>query len=176
MVSEESRESQAADGSTAAVTEQTTDEIKSGGLPNLPQLTPEQIAAANVVLLDEPVEGSDELDDEGEIPDASILYGDPFEPRSFGGELVWARGQHFVAKILRVRAEQQVKVAGQRRSDMYLLLTGGRAVVEELTAEGEANRVELQPARAFPVDVNRVYRLIALTDIELFTVYTEISS
>jgi hypothetical protein len=125
----------------------------------------------------EPVAIEHDLDDADAIEDVdddeSVLYGPPFEARSFGAELVWAKGESYVAKILRVRAGQLVKVSALRRRDMVLLLTGGRATLENVDPNHENVRIEMQPGVSFVIDPTQSYRLSAMTDVELFTVYTE---
>ena len=55
---------------------------------------------------------------------------------------------------------------------MVLMLTGGRALLE--TRDGDnVDRVELLPATPVAiVEGDHVYRLVAVTDVELFTIYT----
>jgi len=105
--------------------------------------------------------------DEGDESD----YGPPFEPKSFGGELVWAQAPGFVAKILRVRAGEIVKVSTQGRRDMFVMLSGGRGVLETRD-EDNTERVELIPAVATPILPRVEYRLVALTEVELMTIYS----
>lgn len=103
---------------------------------------------------------------------ASTLYGPPFESRGFGAEFVWASSPHFVSKVLRVRKDEKVRVTGQYRRDMSLMLTGGRACLE-IQAPGQSlQSIELEPAKPVPVDAQCEYRLIAMTDVELFTIYS----
>lgn len=99
-------------------------------------------------------------------------YGPPFERRSFGGEFVWGQAPGYTAKILRVRAGEVVAISTKGRRDMVLMLTGGRAMLE--TRDGDnVDRVELLPATPVQiVEGDHVYRLVAVTDVELFTIYT----
>ncbi|RMG99117.1 MAG: hypothetical protein D6705_04135 [Deltaproteobacteria bacterium] len=97
-------------------------------------------------------------------------FGPPFEPKSFGGAFVWARSDSFVATMLRLRAGKQVPVATRGRKDMHIMLTGGRAVLEVIDEDG-VDRVELLPAAPVPVPDGRRYRVLALTEVELLTVY-----
>ena len=108
----------------------------------------------------------DDASEEDEFDD----YGAPFEGRSFGGEFVWANTPSFTAKILRVRPGENVVVSTQGRKDMFAMLTGGRGVLEVRTNDG-TDRVELLPASPIPILPDNAYRLIALTEVELFTVY-----
>lgn len=121
-------------------------------------------------------EGAEEL----EVSDAEATssdpadddYGPPFERRSFGGEFVWGQAPGYTAKILRVRAGEVVAISTKGRRDMVLMLTGGRALLE--TRDGDnIDRVELLPATPVSiVEGDHVYRLVAVTDVELFTIYT----
>lgn len=99
-------------------------------------------------------------------------YGPPFERRSFGGEFVWAQAPGYTAKVLRVRAGEVVAISTRGRRDMVLMLTGGRALLET-RAEDSVDRVELLPATPITVaEGEHAYRLVAVTDVELFTIYS----
>jgi hypothetical protein len=112
--------------------------------------------------------GTDEETAEAEPDDSD--FAPPFVPKTFGGAFVWARGQHFVATVLRVREGGNVVVSTQNRRDMQVMLTGGRAVLE--VGEGDdIDRVELVPASPVEIDPVKRYRLLAVTEVELFTVY-----
>lgn len=114
------------------------------------------------------VEVDEDSDDADETEDD---IGPPFVEKTFGGAFVWAKGESFVATVLRVREGKSVPVATQNRRDMHVMLTGGRAVLEIFEGD-EVDRVELSPAEPVVVDSDRTYRLIAMTEVELFTVYT----
>lgn len=110
----------------------------------------------------EPAEAPDPAEDD---------YGAPFEVRSFGGEFVWAQAPGYTAKVLRVRAGENVAISVKGRKDMVLMLTGGRAVLET-RGDDNIDRVELLPATPVTVlEGEVVYRLVAMTDVELFTIY-----
>jgi len=118
-------------------------------------------------------DAEDELpdDDENQV-DATDDYGPPFETRSFGGEFIWAEAEGYTCKILRVRAGEKVLVSTRGRTDMVVMLTGGRGVLEVIDGE-EVDRVEMLPAAPVGVHPEREHRLIAMTDVEMFTVYTQ---
>lgn len=99
-------------------------------------------------------------------------FGPPFIPKTFGGAFVWAKGEGFVTTVLRVKAGKSVPVATANRRDMHVMLTGGRAVLEVDDGE-EVDRVELVPAAPLKIDPDNRYRLIAMTEVEIFTVYTQ---
>jgi len=116
---------------------------------------------------DELVEGVD-----GEAPVTDDDYGPPFEVRSFGGEFVWAKAAGYTATVLRVRAGEQVAISTKGRRDMFVMLTGGRALLET-RSDANIDRVELVPASSVPIlEGEHAYRLVAMTDVELFTIYS----
>jgi len=129
-----------------------------------PEVEPDTPAAVDEDE-DEDDEDADEFDD----------YGEPFEPRSFGGEFVWAEGEAFTCKILRVRAGEKVLVSTRGRKDMTVMLTGGRAVLEVIEGE-DVDRVEMLPAAPIQVHPDREHRLVAMTEVEMFTVYSPLES
>lgn len=100
-------------------------------------------------------------------------FGPPFIPKTFGGAFVWAKGEGFVTTVLRIKEGKSVPVATQNRRDMHVMLTGGRAVLE-VDDGTEVDRVELMPAGPLHIDPANRYRLIAMTEVEIFTVYTQI--
>jgi hypothetical protein len=97
-------------------------------------------------------------------------YGPPFTGKTFGGAFVWARSPGFVATVLRIRDGQNVAISTQNRRDMTMMLTAGRAVLEVQSDEG-TDRVEVMPASPIAMDPNSTHRLLALTEVELFTIY-----
>jgi hypothetical protein len=119
------------------------------------------------VIPEPAAEGEQELEGDDEFDD----YGEPFEPRSFGGEFVWAEGDTFTCKILRVRAGEKVLVSTRGRKDMTVMLTGGRAILEVIEGE-DVDRVEMLPAAPIHVHPDREHRLVAMTEVEMFTVYS----
>ncbi len=55
---------------------------------------------------------------------------------------------------------------------MVIMLTGGRALLET-RGDDNIDRTELLPAAPRALDDGEhVYRLVAMTDVELFTIYT----
>ncbi len=112
-----------------------------------------------------------EIPEGEEDVDADDDYGPPFVAKTFGGAFVWARGDGFVTTVLRVREGKSVPVATANRRDMHLMLTGGRAILE-VDNGTDVDRVELLPASPVLVDSQNAYRLIAMTEVELFTVFS----
>lgn len=114
----------------------------------------------------------DDLDDDGEARDEEDDddYGPPFENRSFGGEFAWADTPSFTCKILRVKPGENVIVSTKGRKDMHAMLTGGRALLE-IHGDADSDQIELLPAAPIQIEPGKDYRLVAITEVELFTVY-----
>ena len=106
-----------------------------------------------------------------EAPSGPDDFGPPFTKRSFGGEFLWAQGESYSAKVLRVRAGENVIVSTKDRKDMVVMLTGGRGVLEQRDANN-IDRVELDPAAPVTLTDEHKYRLLALTDVELFVIHS----
>lgn len=121
-------------------------------------------------MADEPDEIEDLDDADGEESD----FGPPFSPKTFGGAFVWARGESYTATVLRVKEGENVVVSTHGRRDMVVMLTGGRGVLE-VTDGAETDRVELLPAAPVTISPDRGYRLLAMTEVELFTVYSPLA-
>jgi len=110
-------------------------------------------------------------DESSDLLDEDSDFGPPFAAKSFGAAFVWARGDQYVATVLRVKEGENVVVSTQNRKDMHVMLTGGRGILEVHDGT-ELDRVELLPAAPVFIDPGRSYRLVAMTEVELFTVYS----
>ena len=129
---------------------------------------PEQPPAS--AIPDEPPADPAELEQKlAEVADAD--YGPPFDAKDFGGQFIWAASPSYEAKILRVRAGKKVIISTRRRKDMVAMLTGGRGVLEIIDDEGN-ERIELMPGAPVHIQHGPDYRLVAITEIELFTVHS----
>lgn len=118
------------------------------------------------------LEGGGDEDEEPEAADdeADDDYGPPFEGRSFGGEFAWADTPSFTCKILRVKPGENVIVSTVSRKDMHAMLTGGRAMLEVHSPDG-SDQVEMLPAAPIRIEPGHDYRLVAITEVELFVAY-----
>jgi hypothetical protein len=114
---------------------------------------------------------ADDEDDAEADAGAEDDFGPPFTPKTFGGAFVWAKAPGYTATVLRVREGGNVIVSTSGRRDMVVMLTGGRAVLEVVAAD-DVDHVELLPAVPVTVSADKQYRLIAQTEVEIFTVYS----
>lgn len=118
-------------------------------------------------MADEPVD----IEDAEDIEESDADFGPPFSPKTFGGSFVWARGASYTSTVLRVKEGENVIVSTHGRRDMVVMLTGGRGVLEVHDGH-EVDRVELLPAAPVTISPDCSYRLLAMTEVELFTVYS----
>ena len=116
----------------------------------------------------------DDIEESDDVEESESDFGPPFAPKSFGGAFVWARGESYTATVLRVKEGENVVVATTGRRDMVVMLTGGRGVLE-VNDGHEVDRVELMPAAPVTISPDRTYRLLAVTEVELFTVYSPLA-
>jgi len=110
-------------------------------------------------------------DESSDLPDEESDFGPPFSAKTFGASFVWARGDQYVATVLRVKEGENVVVSTANRRDMHVMLTGGRGILE-VDDGTELDRVELLPAAPVFIHPGKGYRLVAMTEVELFTVYS----
>jgi hypothetical protein len=121
---------------------------------------------------DEQAEPTISMDDESsDLPDEESDFGPPFSAKTFGASFVWARGDQYVATVLRVKEGENVVVSTANRRDMHVMLTGGRGILE-VDDGNDLDRVELLPAAPVFINPGKGYRLVAMTEVELFTVYS----
>ncbi len=113
-------------------------------------------------------------DESSDLPDEESDFGPPFAAKTFGASFVWARGDQFVCTVLRVKEGENVVVSTQNRRDMHVMLTGGRGILEVHDGT-ELDRVELLPAAPVFIEGDKQYRLVAMTEVELFTVYSPLN-
>lgn len=116
-------------------------------------------------------EEPDAIDDNDDSEESDSDFGPPFSPKTFGGAFVWARGESYTSTVLRVKEGENVIVSTHGRRDMVVMLTGGRGVLEVVDGN-DTDRVELLPAAPVTISPDRSYRLLAVTEVELFTVYS----
>lgn len=113
-------------------------------------------------------------DESSDLPDEESDFGPPFSAKTFGASFVWARGDQYTASVLRVKEGENVVVSTANRRDMHVMLTGGRGILE-VDDGTELDRVELLPAAPVFIDPGKAYRLVAMTEVELFTVFSPMS-
>lgn len=92
--------------------------------------------------------------------------------KPWGHELIWAKTDRYVGKILRVRAGEALSLQYHRVKDETIMVLSGRLRFE-FFAEGEAPSVrELLPGEPFHVAPGLRHRMTAVDDVEVLEVST----
>lgn len=92
--------------------------------------------------------------------------------KPWGHELIWARTDRYVGKILHIRAGEALSLQYHRVKDETLMVLTGRMRLEHFE-DGEPPRSrELGPREPFHVPPGLRHRMIALEDTDVLEVST----
>ena len=92
--------------------------------------------------------------------------------KPWGHELIWARTERYVGKILHVRAGEALSLQYHRVKDETLMVLSGELQLVYF-ADGEEPRSRiLAPREPFHVPPGLRHRMIAVTDVEVVEVST----
>lgn len=105
--------------------------------------------------------------------DACLWYSrDMHVEKPWGHELIWAKTDRYVGKILHVRAGEALSLQYHRVKDETIMVLSGRLRFE-FFAEGAALSVrELGPREPFHVTSGLRHRMIAIEDTDVLEVST----
>jgi mannose-6-phosphate isomerase len=92
--------------------------------------------------------------------------------KPWGWELVWAETEHYVGKLLFVRAGEALSLQYHERKDESWLVREGRARLELGEVGGELEVVEIEAGDAFRFPPGTVHRVTTLED----TLVVEVST
>ena len=96
----------------------------------------------------------------------------PVVDKPWGHELIWARTERYVGKILHIRAGEALSLQYHREKDETIMVLTGRLAFEYF-ADGEApTRQELGPREPFHVTPGLRHRMTALEDTDVVEVST----
>ena len=92
--------------------------------------------------------------------------------KPWGWELVWAETEHYVGKLLFVRAGEALSLQYHERKDESWLVREGRARLELGEVGGELKALEVRAGDAFRFRPGTVHRVTALEDTLVLEVST----
>ena len=92
--------------------------------------------------------------------------------KPWGWELIWARTEHYVGKLLFVRAGESLSLQYHEVKDESWLVREGRARLELGEVGGELEPSEIGPGDAFHLPPRTVHRMTALEDTLVLEVST----
>ncbi len=92
--------------------------------------------------------------------------------KPWGHELIWAKTERYVGKILHINAGEALSLQYHRVKDETIMVLSGRLRLEYF-ADGEAPKTtELAPREPFHVTPGLRHRMIAVEDTEVLEVST----
>jgi mannose-6-phosphate isomerase-like protein (cupin superfamily) len=92
--------------------------------------------------------------------------------KPWGWELIWAETEHYVGKLLFIRAGEALSLQYHEQKDESWLVREGRARLELGEVGGELEAVEIEPGDAFRYRPGTVHRVTALEDTLVLEVST----
>jgi mannose-6-phosphate isomerase len=93
-------------------------------------------------------------------------------PKPWGHELVWARTDRYVGKILHIKAGEALSLQYHRVKDETIMVLSGRMqLVYFVDGEPQRSR-DLQPREPFHIPPGLRHRLIAIEDTDVVEVST----
>ena len=91
--------------------------------------------------------------------------------KPWGYELLWAKTDRYVGKILHVNAGHALSLQYHNRKEETILLWSGRMVFE-IEQNGSLTKLELKAGERVHVAPKTVHRMTAIEDCDLFEVST----
>lgn len=87
--------------------------------------------------------------------------------KPWGHELIWARTDRYVGKVLHVKAGNALSLQYHERKDETIHLLTGRMKFEVGPGADALEEVELQQGQSFRIVPGTVHRMTALTDVDI---------
>jgi mannose-6-phosphate isomerase len=94
-------------------------------------------------------------------------------PKPWGHEIIWARSERYVGKILHINAGQELSVQYHNRKDETVYLLSGQIVYRVQAGDAAAlDDVQLQVGESFRTIPGTIHQMVALTDCDVLEVST----
>ena len=92
--------------------------------------------------------------------------------KPWGHELIWAKTDRYVGKILHVRAGEALSLQYHRVKDETIMVLSGRMELEFFAEDAQPHVRELAPREPFHVTPGLRHRMIAIEDTDVLEVST----
>jgi mannose-6-phosphate isomerase-like protein (cupin superfamily) len=92
--------------------------------------------------------------------------------KPWGHELIWARTDRYVGKLLVIRAGKRLSLQYHERKDESIYVLRGRMALHLADERGDLRVHELGPGDHRRIPTGRTHRFEALTDVEVMEVST----
>ncbi|HEX2692443.1 MAG TPA: cupin domain-containing protein [Gemmatimonadaceae bacterium] len=93
-------------------------------------------------------------------------------PKPWGHEIIWAKSDRYVGKILHINAGQELSVQYHNKKDETIYLLTGEMAYRVQGSNGELEDVELKPGESFRNTPGVIHQMVALTDCDVLEVST----
>ena len=95
-----------------------------------------------------------------------------YVPKPWGSEQIWALTERYCGKIIRIDAGRRLSLQRHARKEESLIVLSGTLRLHLEDDDGTVRTHDLGPGESAHVDVPRIHRFEALTDVELVEVST----
>lgn len=92
--------------------------------------------------------------------------------KPWGYELIWAKTDQYVGKILSIKKGHQLSLQYHREKEETIFLNQGQMTFLFESENGELKEILLQPGQSHHIPPGRKHRMIAVEDCEVFEVST----
>ena len=92
--------------------------------------------------------------------------------KPWGFELVWAKTNQYVGKLLFIRAGESLSLQFHRKKMETMYFESGECIVDTGPSESELRSVKFQSGDVFHIPPETLHRLKAVTDCRVFEVST----
>jgi mannose-6-phosphate isomerase-like protein (cupin superfamily) len=93
-------------------------------------------------------------------------------PKPWGHELIWAKTERYVGKILHIRAGEALSLQYHRVKDETIMVIAGRMTLVYFAEGEEPRQRELVPSEPFHITPGLRHRMIAVEDTDVLEVST----
>jgi mannose-6-phosphate isomerase len=93
-------------------------------------------------------------------------------PKPWGHELIWARTDRYVGKILHIKAGESLSLQYHRVKDETIMVLAGKLAFEHYVDGESPVRRELVPHEPFHITPGLRHRMIAIEDTDVVEVST----
>ena len=93
-------------------------------------------------------------------------------PKPWGHELIWAKTDRYVGKILHIKAGESLSLQYHRVKDETIMVLSGRLAFEHYVDGAAPTRVELALREPFHITPGLRHRMIAIEDTDVVEVST----
>lgn len=92
--------------------------------------------------------------------------------KPWGYELLWAKTQNYVGKILVIHAGQALSLQFHRQKEETMYLESGTCEIETGESRDNLTKLSFSPGEVFHIPPGRLHRIFAKTECRIFEVST----